>query len=693
MKLVIVESYNKIKSIKKFLGENYEVIASGGHIRELKSSGYGFNKDTLMPIWEPYEKKNNKDEKTIAQVKRHAKSVDEILIATDPDREGESIAWHLFDILPEADQKKCVRITFNEITKKAVENAISSPREIDMNLVQSQWARRILDRFVGYGLSSLVKSKLKARSAGRVQSVALLFIVERFKEIQMFKPNFWWTIDVNFQDNKTNFPAFLREPSEKYKVYEKETSEFKFANKNDAEKCLSSLGEKYKIYQIDEPTISNIKTLVPFQTDTLLTTAYNKLGWSTSKTNKISQELYNGINLDGEVVSLISYPRTDTNRLNDDFILTLRKYIADNYGDEYVCMNVKAAVTGDLVQGAHEGIRPIDISITPKSLEGKVQDKSATDLIKLYTLIWTQTAASFMNPPAYKTFVYRLINNDNKFYTSYKRLHFKGYYGLPHYKNESTDSKIDLSHLKVNDELKAHEIPSIAEHQTEPPGLFNEGSLVKELKKSGVGRPSTYSTMVNIVKDRGYVLAEKKLNPTELGILLIDSLVKECGDFVSKEFTIDMETQLDQIAEGKVEWNKWLKEFKVKFDDQMIGARKNMPKVEQKLVGRKCPSCNNELVFQMNRRDRSQFIGCSNFKEGCKYTETLSGVERPKPILLDEKCPQCEKQLIQRFNKRDEPFIACTGFPKCRYIKSMKKAENKTDETKPEATTTTDKSE
>lgn len=686
MKLIIVESYNKIKSIKKFMGDNYEVIASGGHIRELKSSGYGFNKDTLMPIWEPYEKKNNKDEKTIAQVKRHAKSVDEILIATDPDREGESIAWHLFDILPESDQKKCVRITFNEITKKAVESAIASPRDIDMNLVQSQWARRILDRFVGYGLSSLVKSKLRARSAGRVQSVALLFIVERFKEIQMFKPSFWWTIEINFQDNKINFPAFLREPSQKYKVYEKETSEFKFADRNDAEKCLSSLGETYKIYKIDEPTISNIKTLVPFQTDTLLTTAYNKLGWSTSKTNKIAQELYNGINMDGEVVSLISYPRTDTNRLNDDFIINLRKYLAQNYGEEYVCHNVKAAASGDLVQGAHEGIRPIDISITPKSLEGKVKDKNASDLIKLYTLIWTQTAASFMNPPAYKTFVYRLINNDNKFYTSYKRLHFKGYYALPHYKNESVDSKIDLSHLKVDDVLKVRETPNIIEHQTEPPGLFNEGSLVKELKKSGVGRPSTYSTMVNIVKDRGYVLAEKKLNPTELGILLIDSLVKECGDFVSKEFTIEMETQLDKIADGKVEWNKWLKEFKVKFDDQMIGARKNMPKVEQKLVGRKCPTCNNELVYQVNRRDRSQFIGCVNFKEGCKYTETLSGEEKPKPILLDEKCPQCEKQLIQRFNKRGEPFIACTGFPKCRYIKSMKKVDNKTENKSDEQT-------
>lgn len=679
MKLLVVESYNKIKSIKKFLGSDYEVIASGGHIRELKSNGYGFEKDTLMPVWEVVKKSKNqnKEEKTIQQVQRYAAQADQIFLATDPDREGESISWHLFDILDKDNQKKCKRITFNEITKKAVTKALENPRDIDMNLVESQWARRILDRLVGYGLSSLVKSKLHARSAGRVQSVALLFIVERFLEIQNFVPRFWWTIDakLNSKNKKMDFfPVQLRETSTKYEMFEKDSTEYKFAKLADAEACFKLLSNEYKLYKIDEPSVSLGRVMSPFATDTLLTTAYNQLGWSTSKTNKLAQELYNGVSLNNEVVSLISYPRTDTNRLNSDFMQDTREYITKYYGPQYVAHTIKEPTKGDFVQDAHEGIRPIDISVSPKSLEGKIQDKNANDIIKLYTLIWTQTICSFMLPPKFNVHVLRFANNEQKFYTSYKKLIFEGYNAIPHVKKDSSiDNPIDLTHLKEGDVLTAYEAAKINEHQTEPPGLYNEGSLVRELKKSGIGRPSTYSTMVNIVKDRGYVDNAKKLSPTELGILLIQNLIKEFSSFVSKEFTAKMEKELDNIAEGKQDWNSWIKNFKKLFDENMLLARQNMPKVEPTYVGRKCPLCDNELVVQTNRRNKTQFIGCSNYKGGCKYTERIVDPNKKPSVILEELCPLCTKPLIQRYNKRGEQFVGCTGFPSCKYIANNKK--------------------
>ncbi len=679
MKLVIVESYNKIKSIKKFLGNDYEVVASGGHVCELKKTGYGFNKETMMPIWELYtdKGKNGNVEKIVAQIKSYAKDADQIYLATDPDREGEAISWHLYDLFDKKCQNKCQRITFNEITKKAIDNAISNPRSIDLNLVHSQWARRILDRIVGYGLSSLVNSRLNAISAGRVQSVALLFIVERYLQIQNFVPEYWWTIKTKLKGKeKSGIDIFLRSTSFECETYgAKSAAEFYFAKEEDANKCLDLLGDKYKVYKIDEPQLTNSKAYVPFQTDTLLTAAYTQLGWSTNRTQSVAQDLYNGINIDGVVTSLISYPRTDTNRLNVDFISATREYIKKEYGNEYVSMNVKDASTGPLVQGAHEGIRPIDITLTPKQLEGRVNEKNANDLIKLYTLIWTRTVSSFMKTPIYKEHIIRFINNGQKFYTSYKRLHFKGYYVIPHWDKKNIDPNIDLSYLKEGDELVEFEKAQIQKHESKPKPLFNEGSLVKELKKSGVGRPSTYSTMVNIVKKRGYVEPGKELSPTKIGISLIENLTKEFSDFISKEFTAKMESELDDIADGKEDWNKWIRLFKGKFDVALQDAKQNMKKTPDELVGRKCPKCERELIYCINRRDRSRFIGCSGFNEGCRYTESLK--EKAPPVMLDEKCPECGMTLVERrSNKKNEPFIACTGFPKCKYTRSIKKEKN-----------------
>lgn len=683
MKLIIVESYNKIKSIKKFLGDGYEVIASGGHIRELKSIGYGYDKDTLMPVWEVYNKnKKADDEKIIDKVISNSKKADTIYLATDPDREGEAISWHLYDVLDEKEQKKCVRITFNEITKKAILNAMEHPRDIDLNVVYSQWTRRILDRMVGYGLSRLVKNKLNAISAGRVQSVALLFIVERALEVASFVPENWWTIEAKL---KGDISVFLREANFEVKTFgAKSLYELKFAQLKDAEDTIKKLTNKYEVYKIDDPLISNSKTLVPFQTDTLLSTSYSKLGWGTAKTNKMAQELYNGIEISGMVTSLISYPRTDTNRLNDDFIKTTKDYILSNYGKEYVSEKAVVATTGPLVQGAHEGIRPIDISVTPKSLEGQINSKFANDLLKLYTLIWTRTVASFMNHPIYKEHIIRFINNGLKFYTSYKKLHFKGYNILPHYQKSNLEANIDLSYLKVGDVIEdSVEKAKVISHQTQPSPLYNEGTLVKELKKSGVGRPSTYSSMVNIVKTRGYVEQTKELTPTPIGIILIEKLVKEFGNIISKKFTANMETDLDLISEGNEDWNKWLHKFKENFDKTMEEAKINMEKIPPRLANKKCPTCSEELIIQVNRRDKSEFIGCSNYKGGCKYTESIDGEERKKPVakILEEMCPECkEKNLVERYNFKGQPFIGCSGFPKCKYIRSVEREPKKTKE-------------
>lgn len=686
MKLVIVESYNKIKSIKKFLGDDYEVVASGGHVRELKRTGYGFNRDTMIPIWELYNEKskNNKTnaEKVISQIKSAARDAEKIYLATDPDREGEAISWHLFDLFDKKSQGKCQRITFNEITKKAIDNAISNPRNIDLNLVQSQWTRRILDRIVGYGLSSLVNAKLNAISAGRVQSVALLFIVERYLQIQNFVPEHWWTIQTFLKGkDKNGIEIFLRVPSFECESYgPKSSTEMCFAKEEDAKKCLDMLGDKFKVYKIDEPQLCYSKPYTPFQTDTLLTAAYTQLGWSANRTQAVAQDLYNGININGEVTSLISYPRTDTNRLNVDFIASTRDYIKKEFGDDYVSMNVKDATTGPLVQGAHEGIRPIDINIAPKLLEGKVNEKNANDLIKLYTLIWTRTVSSFMKVPIYKEHIIRFVNNDQKFYTSYKRLHFKGYYALPHWDKKNIDSNIDLSYLKEGDELSALKEPKIVEHESKPKPLFNEGSLVKELKKSGVGRPSTYATMVNVVRKRGYVEPGKELTPTKIGISLIENLTKEFSDFISKEFTASMELELDNIADGKQDWNAWIKNFKKTFDNRLGEAKQSMQKVPDEEVGRNCPDCNRPLIYRTNRRDRSKFIGCSGYKEGCRYTESLK--QKPAATILEEKCPSCGKNLIERHSRRNEQFVGCTGFPSCKYTRSLKNLDKASDSSK-----------
>lgn len=672
MKLVIVESKNKIKTIKKFLGNDFEVIATGGHIRELVKNGTGYDKTTYNPIWQNIDR-NNK----INEIKNFATKAQKVYLATDPDREGEAISWHLQDILTDKQKLKCKRITFNEITEKAILNAMENERDIDLNLVYSQWARRLLDRLVGFSLSRLVKSKLRATSAGRVQSVALLFVVERAKEVLSFVPDYWWTIDGQIKDKDKLIDVFLRKISiNDIEPFDPSpnTDEYKFKSEEDALKVQKLLSNKYKIYKIDEPHIKTGRKYEPFETDSLLRHAINQLGWNSSKTTTVANVLYSGVKLDGEQKSLISYPRTDSNRLNHDFIATIRNYISKNFGDEYVNPNVKNAKSNPLIQGAHEGIRPIDIELTPDILYKKIgNDANANDIYKLYSLIWTRTVSAFMMPSKIRTTNIRFLNNNERFYTTYSKLIFDGYYKLPTWKK--VFKYTDLSHLKVGDVLFQENQTTITQHETKSRGFLNEGSLIKELKDSGVGRPSTYSSMVNVVRKRAYVEPNKKeLTPTELGYRLIENLTKEFNNYISKNYTAQMESDLDKIADGNEEWKDWFLNFEKKYNEQYEKAKLNMKKVPYEKVNRKCPKCNGELVYKENSRDHSKFIGCENFElkkpDQCTYTESLDNKPKKQPTMLEEDCPWCDSKLLLRQNKKNESFVACSGFPKCKYTRS-----------------------
>lgn len=691
MILLIVESPGKVNTIQKYLGADYKVMASVGHIRELVVKQPGFNTKTFEPYWETINSKGI--EERINELKKASSSADAIYLATDPDREGEAISWHLWDLIDKKDQHKCKRITFNEITKKAVMEALDNPRDINMDIVHSQWARRILDRFIGYDLSRLVRTKLKANSAGRVQTVVLLFIVERAKEISKFVPEVWWTIQTELTGQ---IPIFLREDT----IFDdikpkniKNENEYTFANEEDTKKAIAKLGNEFEIYNIDPKEEKMGKNYIPFESDTMLTKAISEFHWSTKKVSSIAQILYEGVNIDGQSISLITYPRSDTNRLNDDFMESTCKYIEEKYGKKYVGNKKLNFNTGPLVQGAHEGIRPVDITITPESLENRIKDSfdqsskkiraTKKDLIDLYALIWSHTIASLMTPPMRQSTTIRFVNNNYKFYTNYTITTFDGYECLPYWKKKQKNK--DLSFLKVGDKLKAIDGPKPLEHSTEPKPYFNEGSLIAELKKAGVGRPSTYTPMLEVVKRRDYIISSKELpknknrelRPTNLGINVADNLVQYFPKFISKEFTANMEKDLETIAQGEISYQSWLKKIHDDFITTFNDVKNKISKLPDEIVeGRKCPKCGKDLIYKQSIKkmyNNKKFIGCSGWNKdgsGCDYRESLTINNEPKSEakILDEKCPNCNGNLIERESYNGK-FIGCSNFPKCKYIK------------------------
>ena len=645
--LVIVESPSKSKTIEKYLGNDYKVVSSKGHIRDLATTGkYGLGvdiEDGFKPNYIPISGKK----KVITELKKDVKDSDIVYLASDPDREGEAIAWHLKDALGIKDDKY-KRVLFNEITHDKVISAINNPTVIDDNLVRSQETRRILDRIIGFRLSKLLQSKIGAKSAGRVQSVALKLIVDREREIEAFNPEEYWTITSRFDEFEANLFKYKEE-------------DIKLKCEAEADKVLNNIDENYNVESIDKKA-KNKKSKFPFITSTLQQEASTKLGFPARKTMSIAQKLYEGIDLGDETVGLITYMRTDSIRLSEDFTKPAYKYINDKYGKEYVGYIKKTKKTEN-VQDAHEAIRPTSILREPI----KVKEYLSQDEFKLYSLIYKRTLASLMSDAKVSQTIIVLNNNDYKFKVTGQILIFDGY--LKVYKDyESSEDKI-LPEIKENEVLQTIEVEK-EQHFTKPPARYTEAKLIKELEELGIGRPSTYATIIDTIKQRNYVeLVEKKFKPTEIGIETTDKLQEFFSDLINVEYTRNMEEELDEVADGKLIWNNVLEEFYKLFEPRVKNAFDEMEKKAPVETGENCPECGNPLVIRKGRY--GEFIACSNYPE-CKYIK-----KEQKEIKEIMECPNCNGKIIEKTTRKGKLFYGCSNYPKCKFASWDKPIEEK----------------
>ena len=639
--IIIVESPAKCKTISKYLGEDYIVVSSKGHIRDLATSGkYGLGIDIENDFKPSYEIIKGK-KKDVKYLKDLIDKADHIYLATDPDREGETISWHLYDELKVPDEKYD-RIVFNEITKDVVLKALKNPRRIDMNLVHSGEARRFLDRIIGFRLSKVMQSKTAGKSAGRVQSVALKLIVDREREILAFIPKEYWTIEADFKDFKANLETY------KEKVIE-------ILNEKEADKILDSLTNTFTIKKVEEKEKKRSAKEV-FKTSTLQQACSNKLGFAASKTMKIAQKLYEGIELDDGFHGLITYMRTDSVRLSDEFTSASFAYINSKFGKDYVGY-VKKGKKTENVQDAHEGIRPTNINYEPD----KIKKYLAPDEYKLYRIIYYRALASLMADAKFNSTTVLLDNNDYGFKATGSVLTFDGYlkvYG--DYEDQEDTILPDFKNYKAG--IILSDTITKTQHFTKPPARFTESSLIKELESLGIGRPSTYATIISTIKDRGYVtLEDKKFVPTEVGFETTDKLQEFFSSIVNVKYTANMEKDLDEIAEGNEDYKKMLKDFYDNFAPLVDNAFKNMEKKKPEETGEKCPECGSPLVIRKGKY--GEFTACSNYPT-CKYIKK-ENKQIEKEIIC--KCPKCEGNIIVRKTKKGKEFYGCDNFPKCKY--------------------------
>ncbi len=635
--LVIVESPSKSKTIEKYLGSNYKVVSSKGHIRDLKTSGkYGFGvdiSDHFKPTYEPIPGKK----KVISELKKLAKESDKVYLASDPDREGEAISWHLKDAMG-LDDDDYERVVFNEITHDKVIDSFKKPRKIDYDLVHSQEARRIIDRIIGFRLSKLMQSKTGGKSAGRVQSVALKLIVDREREINSFIPTEYYTIKALFDE----FEAELF----KYKDKELEISSSDFCNE-----ILSKLGKDFKIIDIDKKEKQK-KAKPPFTTSTLQQEASTKLNFSGKKTMSIAQKLYEGIDIGSETTGLISYMRTDSIRLSDEFCDKTYKYIEENYGKNYVG-HVKTLKKTENVQDAHEAIRPTDINKTPSMLK----DYLTNDEYKLYSFIYYRALASLMKDAKTLATTILLDNNSYIFKSTGSILTFDGY--LKVYKDyESNEDKI-MPNLENNTNITCNDIVS-EQHFTKPKPRYTEARLIKELEELGIGRPSTYVKIIDTLKERNYVeIKDKKFNPTEMGIAITDKLQEGFSSIINVSYTASMEDDLDKIASGDEVWYDVLEKFWDKFEPMVVDAFSKMEKDAPSLTGDECPNCHSKMVIRNGKYGK--FEACSNYPN-CKYIKKEE--KETKEIM---KCPKCDGTIIEKTTRKGKIFYGCNNYPKCSF--------------------------
>ncbi len=634
--LVIVESPSKSKTIGKYLGGDYKVVSSKGHIRDLATTGtYGLGVDIengFKPNYVPIKGKNN----VIKDLKKDVKNSEFVYLASDPDREGEAIAWHLKDTLGIKD-KNYKRVLFNEITHDKVLEAMQNPTVINDSLVKSQETRRILDRIIGFRLSKLLQNKIGAKSAGRVQSVALKLIVDREDEINSFVPVEYWTITAKFPD----YEAVLF----KYKDVDIELH-----NEEEVNKILNVLDKKYVVESIDLKEKSR-KSKVPFITSTLQQEASTKLGFSAKKTMTIAQKLYEGVDLDKETVGLITYMRTDSIRLSNGFVGPAMSFIEKEYGKEYLG-SVKVSKKTENVQDAHEAIRPTSVLRFPE----KIKKYLSNDEYKLYSMIFKRTIASLMADARVNQTTIILDNNDYKFKATGQELLFDGY--LKVYSDYETSEDKILP--KIGEKETAESLEVIPEqHYTKPPSRYSEAKLIKELEELGIGRPSTYATIMDTIRERGYVtMEEKKFVPTEIGIETTKKLQEFFSDLINVEYTRDMEEDLDDIAEGKLVWNKVLDDFYKLFEPRVKNAFSDMEKKSPEETGEKCPECGNPLVIRKGKY--GEFVACSNYPT-CKYIK-----KEEKQVIELCDCPNCGGKIIEKTTHKGKIFYGCNNYPKCK---------------------------
>lgn len=636
--LVIVESPSKTKTIEKYLGSKYKVVSSKGHIRDLATSGkFGLGIDIENDFKPTYTMIKGKSS-TLKELKKDALNSDIIYLATDPDREGEAISWHIYDAL-DLNEDKYERVVFNEITKDAVINAFDKPRKIDFNLVKSQETRRMLDRIIGFRLSKLMQSKTGGKSAGRVQSVALKLIVDREREIDAFNPKEYWTIKALFKD----FESTL----EKYK-----DKKIEINSEVEANKILSELSKSFTINSIEKKE-KNKKGVMPFTTSTLQQACANKLNFGASKTMRIAQKLYESVDIGTETVGLITYMRTDSTRLSDTFVNDTLTYIKKTYGNEYVGTTKKSKDNKN-IQDAHEAIRPTSILRTPET----VKTYLTPDEYKVYSIIYYRTLASLMKDAKVLATTLLLENNGYIFKSTGQTIIFDGYLKVYNKYSDSEEVTIpDFSNYKTN-VIIANEITK-EQHYTKPAPRYTEASLIKELESLGIGRPSTYAKILETIKERAYVnVAEKKFIPTDIGFETTDKLQEFFSNIINVEYTANMETDLDKIADNEIDNIKVLKSFYEDFAPLVKKAFNEMEKKEPEKTGEKCPKCGNDLVLRKGKF--GTFTACSNYPT-CKY---IKKEEQVKKIIC--KCPNCEHDIVEKRSKRGKVFYGCSNYPTCK---------------------------
>lgn len=636
--LVIVESPAKAKTIEKYLGRSYKVVASVGHIRDLKKSSMSIDFDNN---YEPQYINIRGKGPLINSLKKEAKNAKQIFLASDPDREGEAISWHLAHIL-DLDLKGKNRVVFNEITKDAVKNAFVEPRQIDMDLVDAQQARRVLDRIVGYSISPILWKKVKkGLSAGRVQSVALKLIIDRENEIKAFKPEEYWSIDGFFKKGNKKFQA---------NFYGLDNKKTKLKSNDDVKKVLTRIKNDDFLVDKVEKKERKRNAPLPYTTSSLQQDAANKINFRTRKTMMVAQQLYEGIRLGSNgQQGLITYMRTDSTRISPVAQNDAANYITEHFGAEY-SKHGNHVRNASGAQDAHEAIRPSNVNHTPESI-AKYLDK---DQLKLYTLIWNRFVASQMTAAVFDTVKVNLTQNGVLFIANGSQIKFKGYMAVY---NDSDKTKVLPEMIKGETVKKISANPE--QHFTQPPARYSEASLIKTLEENGVGRPSTYAPTLETIQKRYYVrLVSKRFEPTELGEIVNSLIIEFFPDIVDVKFTAEMESKLDEVEVGKEEWQKVIDQFYKPFEKEVVKAEEQMEKIQIKdePAGFDCDVCGHPMVIKLGRYGK--FYACSNFPD-CHNTKAIT-----KEIGVI--CPICQKgQVIERKTKRNRIFYGCDRYPDC----------------------------